>query len=248
MNYEEDTPRPAVPAPPWIVTFADLMGLLMACFALMLSFSTISKQEDFSKAAGSLQGALGVLHGEPVLVSPIEFYAPVARGEGREAMNQARQELLEIVEAAHQQENIEVTQGAEGIIIRIRDQAVFGSGQADIKPESAALLLKIGEVLTRVTNPIEIGGHSDDVPIHNAQFPNNHWLSNARAMKVLDLFADEVGIDRARLSAIGFGEYHPLVANDTPENRAQNRRVEITVRYTPGTDEAAPAQFREMIQ
>ena len=248
MNYEEETSRPAVPAPPWIVTFADLMGLLMACFALMLSFSTISKQEDFSKAAGSLQGALGVLHGEPVLISPIEFYAPIARGEGREAMNQARQELLEIVEAAHQEENIEVTQGAEGIIIRIRDQAVFGSGQAEIKPESAALLLKIGEVLTRVSNPIEIGGHSDNIPIHTAQFPNNHWLSNARAMTVLDLFADQLGIDRARLSAIGFGEYHPLVPNDTPENRAQNRRVEITVRYTPGTDEAAPAPFKEMIQ
>ena len=246
MNYEEETSRPAVPAPPWIVTFADLMGLLMACFALMLSFSTISKQEDFSKAAGSLQGALGVLHGEPVLISPIEFYAPIARGEGREAMNQARQELLEIVEAAHQQENIEVSQSSEGIIIRIRDQAVFGSGQADIKSE--ALLLKLGEVLTQVPNPIEIGGHSDDVPIHTAQFPNNHWLSNARAMKVLDLFADEVGIDRARLSAIGYGEYHPLAPNDTPENRAQNRRVEIKVRYKPGTEDSGPAQFREMIQ
>lgn len=246
MAYEDDTPRPAVPAPPWIVTFADLMGMLMACFALMLSFSTISKEEGFSKAAGSLQGALGVLHGEPVLISPIEFYAPMARGEGREAMNQARQELLEIVEAAHQEENIEVSQSSEGIIIRIRDQALFGSGQAEIKSE--ALLLKLGEVLLRVPNPIEIGGHSDDVPIHTAQFPNNHWLSNARAMKVLDLFADEVGIDRARLSAIGYGEYHPLVPNDTPENRAQNRRVEIKVRYKPGTEEAGPVQFREMIQ
>lgn len=246
MNYEEETTRPAVPAPPWIITFADLMGLLMACFALMLSFSTLSKPDDFSKAAGSLQGALGVLHGEPVLISPIEFYAPIARGEGREAMNQARQELLEIVEAAHQEDNIEVLLSSEGIIIRIRDQAVFGSGQADIKSE--ALLLKLGEVLTQVPNPIEIGGHSDNIPIHTAQFPNNHWLSNARAMKVLDLFADEVGIDRARLSAIGYGEYHPLVPNDTPENRAQNRRVEIKVRYKPGTEGSGPAQFREMIQ
>ncbi len=246
MNYEEETTRPAVPASPWIITFADLMGLLMACFALMLSFSTLSKPDDFSKAAGSLQGALGVLHGEPVLISPIEFYAPIARGEGREAMNQARQELLEIVEAAHQEDNIEVLLSSEGIIIRIRDQAVFGSGQADIKSE--ALLLKLGEVLTQVPNPIEIGGHSDNIPIHTAQFPNNHWLSNARAMKVLDLFADEVGIDRARLSAIGYGEYHPLVPNDTPENRAQNRRVEIKVRYKPGTEDSGPAQFREMIQ
>ncbi|MSR84781.1 MAG: hypothetical protein EXS58_18015 [Candidatus Latescibacteria bacterium] len=246
MNYEEETTRPAVPAPPWIITFADLMGLLMACFALMLSFSTLSKPDDFSKAAGSLQGALGVLHGEPVLISPIEFYAPIARGEGREAMNQARQELLEIVEAAHQEDNIEVLQSSEGIIIRIRDQAVFGSGQADIKSE--ALLLKLGEVLTQVPNAIEIGGHSDNIPIHTAQFPNNHWLSNARAMKVLDLFADEVGIDRARLSAIGYGEYHPLAPNDTPENRAQNRRVEIKVRYKPGTEDSGPAQFREMIQ
>ena len=246
MNYEEETTRPAVPAPPWIITFADLMGLLMACFALMLSFSTLSKPDDFSKAAGSLQGALGVLHGEPVLISPIEFYAPIARGEGREAMNQARQELLEIVEAAHQEDNIEVLQSSEGIIIRIRDQAVFGSGQADIKSE--ALLLKLGEVLTQVPNAIEIGGHSDNIPIHTAQFPNNHWLSNARAMKVLDLFADEVGIDRARLSAIGYGEYHPLAPNDTPENRAQNRRVEIKVRYKLGTEDSGPAQFREMIQ
>jgi chemotaxis protein MotB len=239
---------PALPA--WITTYGDMMSLLLTFFILLLSFSTIEIAK-FTTAAGSFQGYLGVLDGEPRLVSPIQMYVPFSRGEELDALHTLRQAMVEIeedIEAAGEQEDIEVVKGTEGMVIRIRDQAVFGSGEADIKPALRPLLLQIGAALAHIPNQIEIEGHTDNIPISSGRFPSNHWLSTTRAMRVLDLFAAESGIDGARLSATGFGEHRPLVANDTPEGRAKNRRVEIKVRYDKGDQTAPPAEVQQLLQ
>jgi len=248
MAKKEKCPDcPALPA--WITTYGDMMSLLLTFFILLLSFSAI-RQEEFNKAVGSLQGALGVLDGEPVLISPIKMEIPVTKGEifeARPRIEEAMAEIQEQIEQEQQQQNIEVSQGQEGIIIRIRDQALFDRGQAEVKPEFLELLVKIGAILAQMPNAIDIEGHTDDVPIHNERFPNNHWLSTARALKVLDVFSYQSGIDRGRLSAIGFGEYRPLFPNDTPENQARNRRVEIKVRYAQGAEQMPPERVRELL-
>jgi len=236
----------------WITTFSDLMSLLLTFFVLLLSFSTVN-QDDFENAIGALQGALGVLDGEPILSSPIKLHVPIVKGditEARPTMNDAKAEIVTITEEEQQQQNVQVTQGEEGIVIRIRDRAVFDSGRAGIRAEFKSLLSRIGQVINRMPNQVVIEGHTDNVPISNDAFRNNHWLSSARALQVLDYFADDVGVARPRLSAIGFGEYHPLDPQadlNDPTVRAQNRRVEIRILYNKEAEEAEPDSVRQLI-
>lgn len=239
-------------APGWLTTFGDLMALLLTFFVLLLSFSTVS-EDDFENAIGALQGALGVLDGQPILTSPVKLHVPIVRGditEARPTMNDAKAEIEEITEEEEQQQNVEVTEGEEGIVIRIRDRAVFGSGLAEIKDEFKSLLSRIGQVINRMPNQVVIEGHTDNVPISNDAFTNNHWLSSARALQVLDYFADDVGIERTRLSASGFGEYRPVdpeADQNAPAVRAQNRRVEIRILYNKEAEEAEPDSVKTLI-
>ena len=236
--------------PGWLATFSDLMSLLLTFFILLLSFST-TKQADFEKAVGSLQGALGVLAGDPILTSPVKLHVPIVRGditEARPTLKDAKAEIEKEVEAEAQQENVEIIESEDGLTIRIKDNAVFASGKADIKADILPLLNKIGGVLARLPNPIEIEGHTDDLPIKNEEFPSNHWLSSARALGVLDVFQNEVGIGAERMTAIGHGEFKPLLNNDSEEHRAANRRVEIKVRHRQDTEESSPELVRQLLQ
>ena len=115
----------------------------------------------------------------------------------------------------------------EGLVMRLSENALFESGVASISPQALPLIEKIGIIIAKTTYLVRIEGHTDDDPIHTTLFPSNWELSTARAVNVLRHFIEHHQIDSQRLAAEGFGEYHPLVANDTPENRAKNRRVEI---------------------
>jgi chemotaxis protein MotB len=225
------------------MSFADLMGLLMSCFALLLAFSSVTKPADFNQAVGSLQGSMGVLDGDPQLISPISMYQPIPRSQGAgtgpgTTISQAKTEIEEQIEESGMGENVEVTKTDQGMTIKLKDEVAYASGNADVKPEMRELLLKIGKELAGTNSTIQIQGHTDDVPIRSGKFPNNHWLSTARAMSVVDVFADQAGIERGRMEAVGFGEYKPLAPNDTPANRAKNRRVEILVREQGGGSKA----------
>ena len=237
--------------PSWLTTFGDLMALLLTFFVLLLSFSS-TNAEQFENAIGSLQGALGVLDGDPILSSPIKMHVPIVKGditEARPTLKDAKAEIEKEIEAQGQEDNVEVTQGPEGIIIKMKDHVLFNTGKAELKEEFRSLLFRIGSVLNRLPeNSIEIEGHTDNVPITNDEFPNNHWLSSARALRVLDMFADDIGIERKRLAAMGYGEFQPLdpeADNDSFEARNRNRRVVIRVKYGgEETEQTSPDSVR----
>lgn len=244
---------PACPElPGWLTTFGDLMALLLTFFVLLLSFSTTS-QEDFEQAIGSLQGALGVLDGDPILTNPIKLEVPIVKGditEARPTLKDAKAEIEKEIQAQGQQENVEVIQGPEGIVIRMKDHALFDTGKAELKEEFRSLLFRIGSVLNRLPeNSIEVEGHTDNMPIDNDDFKNNHWLSSARALQVVDVFAEDIGIERKRLAAMGYGEFKPLdpdADNDAFENRSLNRRVVIRVKYE-GEEQGNPDSVRALM-
>ena len=236
--------------PGWLMTFADLMSLLLTFFVLLLSFST-TKQADFQKAVGSLQGALGVLPGEPILTSPVKLEMPIIRGditEARPTLKDAKAEIEKEVEADGQQENVEIIESDEGMTIRIKDSALYESGSSEIKADVLPLLNKIGGVIARMPNTVEIEGHTDNVPIKSTEFGNNHWLSSSRALGVLDVFRNEVGISPDRLAAIGYAEFKPLESNDSEEGRAANRRVEIKIRHQQQADGPSEDSISELIK
>jgi chemotaxis protein MotB len=115
-------------------------------------------------------------------------------------------------------------------IINIDNSILFDSGQAMLKKKVRKSLAKIAQAINKYPdNNIQIEGHTDNVPIHTERFPSNWELSSARALAVLRFFVDRTDMDPRKLSAVGYGEYHPLAPNDTKENKRLNRRVDIVI-------------------
>jgi len=118
----------------------------------------------------------------------------------------------------------------EGLIITFSEKYMFDPGKADIYPEAKNIIRGIMALLTDDPNRIAIEGHTDNTPINTPQFPSNWELSTARATNLLRFMLEELNFSPERLTASGYGEYHPVAPNDTPPNRAKNRRVDVVVR------------------
>jgi chemotaxis protein MotB len=117
-----------------------------------------------------------------------------------------------------------------GLVVRVlTDQVLFDSGQADLKPAGLPLLTEVANLLNvDRRHPIDVEGHTDNVPISSAQYPSNWELSTARATTVVRYLISQ-GVDRNRLSASGYADLHPVASNATNAGRQQNRRVEIVL-------------------
>jgi len=231
---------PPAGAPLWMATFGDLMSLLLTFFILIVSFSSMQESK-FQEAVGSLQGALGVLKALP----SIPIHEEIMRREGRQ--DQAREiserveQLAEAFAAIPEAEVVEVSRTERGLSIRIESQALFDLGRAEVREEARPVLDKVAEALAGLPHPIRIEGHTDDIPLTSGRFPSNWELSAARAAAVLRQIEGR-GVDSRRLSAVGYGEWRPVVENDTDEHRQRNRRVEI---FMEPPARARPARLGE---
>lgn len=127
---------------------------------------------------------------------------------------------------------IQITQLADKLTVSIVDKILFPSGKATISPPGLQVLRRVGNILKNKTDKIiRVEGHTDNVPIKGQlkkEFDSNWELSTTRATNVVHLL-QEIGIAPARLEAVGLGEYRPVATNETPEGRAQNRRIEIVL-------------------
>jgi len=219
INKENENQREAK----WLTTFNDLMTLLLTFFVLIFTMSSIDFKE-MKQFKDSLQCALGVLEsGDMTEVEIRQFVTDHSIGERFEEEG----EVDDCLQALNFEPGIEVIFTQEGVIITFKDTILFKSGRADINPRAFPVLDKVATVIRKVSNPIRIEGHTDNIPIHSNKFPSNWELSTARAVNVLRHFVDVGKINPRRLSAAGYGESKPLFPNDTPEHRARNRRVEI---------------------
>jgi len=117
----------------------------------------------------------------------------------------------------------------DGLVISLREMAFFESGSASLRQASLDTLGRIASLLVNREYRIRIEGHTDDRPIHNSRFSDNWELSTARAAEVVRMLIVRYGFSPVRLSAAGYAQYHPLNDNTTPENRAQNRRVDVVI-------------------
>jgi chemotaxis protein MotB len=128
-----------------------------------------------------------------------------------------------------ERQEIGIRMTPEGFVISLHELGFFDSGAARLQPGAEDKIKRIAAVLTQYGLDMRVEGYSDNVPIHNAAFSSNWDLSTARAMAVAMMLIDESGIDPARISIAGYGQYHPSASNDTPEGRRANRRVDIVV-------------------
>jgi len=232
-------------APAYMSTWGDMCTLLLCFFVMLLAMSTIDPTK-FMVAANSFQNAFsGVLESFPTVLITKDILIPKLGGDAQnkrmavDAATKMKEKIKE--EGLEDAMSVQVTE--TGISIQIEDKGGLGfeSGRADVSPKLYGILKDLTNVVNAApTTQVRVEGHTDNVPIHNAQFPSNWELSSARALNVVRYMANNGDVDPSRLSAIGYGEYRPRVPNTTAENRKTNRRIEIYVDYIQKKDGEMP--------
>jgi chemotaxis protein MotB len=164
-----------------------------------------------------------------------------AAGEGKGRISSETWEVFPIPEVTKEEEmkasidaldselDVGVTYTKEGVVLTLENTILFASAVSEINPGAFPVLDKIAAIIKNTSKPIRVEGHTDDDPIHTEMFPSNWELSTARAVNVVKYFVESGKIPPQRLSAVGYGEAKPVFPNDTPENKAGNRRVEIVL-------------------
>lgn len=234
----------------WLTTFSDLMSLLLTFFILLFSMSSVNS-EKFNVMSASLQGALvGEAGGGAILEGNGISLESTGSGNGKnldasttandnnipEEVTKMYEEALKIIEEEGISEQITVTSDQDGVYLDIQESILFDSGKATISNIGKETLVSLGDLLDLSNNDIIVEGFTDNVPIGRADYHTNWELSADRAMGVVRFLAEQRRIDPSRLSGRGYGEFNPVAPNDTPQNRAKNRRVNIVLVYQPGEE------------
>ena len=211
-------------APGWMVTYGDIMTLLLTFFVLLMSYSTI-REEAFRRALSSFQEALGILPSERSL---IQFEnVPAVRMAPPISPQEIIKRLHNAVYAAGLKGRVGVREEKEGVRITIESPILYDSGKSDLRPEALPVLDELTKILMESPNTVVVEGHTDNVPINTVPFPSNWELSTARAISVARYLFQQGNLKPERFTVAGYGEYHPIASNDTSEGRQENRRVEI---------------------
>lgn len=225
----------------WLLTYADLITLLMVFFVVLYSMSSAdsSKWKQISAALQQafnvdvLRGSAPTTLGDAAAttpVTPIDELITNIDVPQESRLQSAIQAVLDQAMQNGQAQTPDVSVGSdkEGVVIRLSGSYLFDSGRAELKPNSFSLLDAIANQLKLEPNDVRVDGHTDSTPLVGSPlYPTNWELSSARALAVTRYLTETDAIQPTRLTAAGLGEFHPIVPNDTRERRALNRRVEI---------------------
>ena len=230
----------------WLVSYADFITLMFAFFVVLYASSQtdIKKQAQVAHAINQAFKALGLFAPDrssnsaassqytPVMPANIvlgDALAAAPSAAVRADFKRMHDELEARLSNQIAEHSVALHIGREGLVISLREAGFYDSGSTIPHPGSIGSIDAIVSVLRPTPYDIRIEGHTDNVPIHTSEFSSNWELSAGRATRMTRLFIEHFQFDPQRLSAAGYGEYHPVVANDTSEGRGQNRRVDIIV-------------------
>ena len=258
MAAEEKQEAAGVPA--WVMTFADLMTLLMCFFVLLLAFSEMDVAK-FKQLSGSMKEAFGVQSeievktipkGTSVVAqefspgkpepTPINTVRQFTIDSNRNTLDALDRELKEIEETREHARRLrlalkeEIDKGYVSIetagtrvIIHIMEKASFDSGLADLRGEFVPVLDKISGLIDNNSGDVTVSGHTDNLPIATTRFRSNWELSTSRAVSVAHALLAKSEIDPVRVQVTGHADTQPRASNDNAEDRAKNRRVDISI-------------------
>ena len=233
----------------WLVSYADFITLLFGFFVVLYAFAKADQKKQMQVTAvhrlrlplpghlfpgaaqhpGSGAGAGSDAADGPAAHEHRDGRDVLAPGQVKDDLDHIRRELEQTLSNQVATHTVSIQMGRDGLVISLREAGFFDSGSATPKPETLPTLRQIAASLGRTPYDLRIEGHTDNIPIHNAEFDSNWELSTARATSIARLLLDLKAIPPDRLSAAGYAEFHPVASNDTAEGRAQNRRVDLVV-------------------
>jgi chemotaxis protein MotB len=220
----------------WLLTYADMITLLMLFFIVLYSMSNINKQK-FEEIAESLRlaftgGTMGIFSNKGT--SPVQFQSTTPKI--LESVKQQRKGKTWLIQQAKsklqpliRKGELKVMETERGITFTIFSDFQFKSGSAELEQDQYQILRDVGDFLLESDYPLVVEGHTDSAPIEGSGRYHSNWeLSAARATVVVSTL-EEYGVPGKRMSASAFGSTKPVTTNDTPEGRAYNRRIEVTL-------------------
>jgi chemotaxis protein MotB len=241
-------PRSRITQDRWLVSYADFITMLFGLFVVLYAFAKTDqkKQMQVTESIDSAFRSLGLLSGSarhpsttatsgsgaananiPMNAAMGEEILSAARVKGD--LDRIRRELEQSLSSQVAHHTVSMHMGHDGLVISLREAGFFASGSAAPQPETLPTLRQIAASLGRTPYDLRVEGHTDNAPIHTAEFDSNWELSTARATRIARLFLDLHTMPPERISASGYAEFHPVATNDTLAGRAENRRVDLVV-------------------
>jgi chemotaxis protein MotB len=225
----------------WLVSYADFITLLFAFFVVMFA----TAQADKSKAKQVSESVRDALeHGDlNSMLTVFQRHKPdLKRGTPPPSGPQpeptdlaaAQETLRKALDMELKSGKLAVTLEPRGLVISMREAALFASGDDTITDASYPMIGKVADVILKLPNAVRLEGYTDSMPIHNSRFRSNWELSTARSIAVLDVLADRFGVPRRRTAVAGYADNAPVDSNETTDGRAHNRRVDVVLLSAAG--------------
>jgi chemotaxis protein MotB len=220
----------------WLLTYADMITLMLALFVILFAMSTVSKVK-FQKFATAVSGGFdnqwstnqppnGGTNGQ----QPFSSSSSSSASSSSASMPGIQRDLQHYVEKNKLQKQVQVHMDHRGLVITLlTDKSYYDSGSAELRPETKKILNDVYVFLKRNDNLIRVEGNTDNVPIATSQYPSNWELSTARAVNVVRYLIETDGLVPTRVSAAGYGQFHPRTDNMNDAERQANRRVDIVL-------------------
>lgn len=234
----------------WLLTYSDLITLLLIFFIVMFSMSTVDQQkyralaQTMTKAlhGTSAVNTVGQRPGANQLLNATSKNQAVGPTQQQnQALDKLYQEIVAYITQHHLQSEMSVVNQQRGVQITLKGVAFFNTASADVRPDALRKISGLVPLFKSLPNAVVVEGYTDNQPIDTAAFPSNWELSAMRAMSVVHFLLSE-GIAPSRLSGVGYGAEHPVAPNDTSANRQKNRRVNIVIlRHNPTSSEQTVA-------
>jgi chemotaxis protein MotB len=211
----------------WLLTYADMITLMLALFIILFAMSSLNRVK-FQQFARDVAGGFdnqwavnqppnGGVNGEQLFNSNSQIPA-------------IQRELERYIRQNHLENRVQVHMDHRGLVITLlSDNSYYDSGSAELRPETKKILDEVDVFLRKNDNLIRVEGNTDDVPIATSEYPSNWELSTARAVNVVRYLVEHDRLYPTRISAAGYGQYRPRTDNSTSEKRQQNRRVDVVL-------------------
>ncbi|MDH5229005.1 MAG: OmpA family protein [Gammaproteobacteria bacterium] len=232
----------------WVITFADMMALLLTFFIVMHSFSSLNLQK-YKAVSEAMQGVFGVQQQMAQEDNKTEIKRDGKTDiEITESESELFSQLKELLKSEQQHGLVQIHKNGNQIVLRFPERVAFASGSDVLRDEFSPIVKKVVDILQASTGLILVSGHTDDKPIHTERFRSNWELSAARAVSVIHSLLKNSELSSERVIAQGYGDTRPIMPNDNDLNRMMNRRVDITIMEDVAQDEQPADDGKDVIR